>query len=86
MVYCTSLFVGIKVCFTSKQYCILLFVMGGGIGMFNCLYVVMQELLCSTGYSNIFSGYMSALLICGGVIGATLAGFTILYAFASINV
>lgn len=67
-------FKGIKVCFTSKQYCILLFVMGGGIGMFNCLYVVMQELLCSTGYSNIFSGYMSALLICGGVIGATLAG------------
>uniref|UniRef100_A0A915NYH8 MFS domain-containing protein n=1 Tax=Meloidogyne floridensis TaxID=298350 RepID=A0A915NYH8_9BILA len=62
---------GIKKCFTSKQYLVLLLVMGGGIGMFNALYTLMQQLLCPSGYSNQFSGFTSALLITGGVVGAT---------------
>lgn len=48
--------------------------MGGGIGMFNCLYTVMQQLLCPSGYSNSFSGVCAALMIIGGVLGATAAG------------
>ncbi|KAF7638247.1 hypothetical protein Mgra_00002220 [Meloidogyne graminicola] len=68
---------GIKKCFTSKQYLVLLLVMGGGIGMFNALYTLMQQLLCPSGYSNQFSGFTSALLITGGVVGATGASFIV---------
>ncbi|CAK5036738.1 unnamed protein product [Meloidogyne enterolobii] len=68
---------GIKKCFTSKQYLVLLLVMGGGIGMFNALYTLMQQLLCPSGYSNQFSGFTSALLITGGVVGATGASFVV---------
>lgn len=39
--------------------------------MFNALYTLMQQLLCPSGYSNQFSGFTSALLITGGVVGAT---------------
>ncbi|MCP9264950.1 Major facilitator superfamily transporter [Dirofilaria immitis] len=49
-------------------------VMGGGIGMFNCLYTVIQQLFCATGYSNSFSGLCAALMIIGGVFGATISG------------
>lgn len=65
---------GMKSCFSSKQYIILLIVMGGGIGMFNCLYTVMLELLCPSGYSNFFSGFCAALMIIGGICGAAASG------------
>lgn len=65
---------GIKSCFQTPQYLILLVVMGGGIGMFNCLYTVMQQLLCPSGYDNEFAGWCSTLMIIGGVIGATASG------------
>lgn len=48
--------------------------MGGGIGMFNCLYTVIQQLFCAAGYSNSFSGLCAALMIIGGVFGATTSG------------
>uniref|UniRef100_A0A8R1TQZ2 Major facilitator superfamily (MFS) profile domain-containing protein n=1 Tax=Onchocerca volvulus TaxID=6282 RepID=A0A8R1TQZ2_ONCVO len=67
-------FPGIKQCFTNKAYIILLIVMGGGIGMFNCLYTVIQQMFCATGYSNSFSGLCAALMIIGGVFGATISG------------
>ncbi|KAF8382883.1 hypothetical protein PRIPAC_72025 [Pristionchus pacificus] len=62
---------GLKQCFLSKQYMILFLVMGGGIGMFNCLYTIMQKLLCPSGYDNQFAGLCAALMIIGGLIGAT---------------
>ncbi|CAI4227382.1 unnamed protein product [Auanema sp. JU1783] len=65
---------GLKASLGNKQYLILLLVMGGGIGMFNCLYTVMQELLCPTGYSNSFAGLCAALMIVGGVVGASISG------------
>ncbi|VDK64840.1 unnamed protein product [Gongylonema pulchrum] len=48
----------------------LLLVMGGGIGMFNCLYTVMQQLLCTRGYSNGVAGACAALMITGGICGS----------------
>ncbi|GMR32490.1 hypothetical protein PMAYCL1PPCAC_02685, partial [Pristionchus mayeri] len=62
---------GLKQCFMSKQYLVLFVVMGGGIGMFNCLYTIMQKLLCPSGYENTFAGWCAALMIIGGLIGAT---------------
>ncbi|XGW03613.1 hypothetical protein V3C99_015080 [Haemonchus contortus] len=65
---------GLKACMMSKQYLILFIVMGGGIGMFNCLYTIMQELLCPSGYSNSFVGLCAALMIIGGIVGAAGSG------------
>ncbi|WKY10722.1 hypothetical protein Q1695_002800 [Nippostrongylus brasiliensis] len=65
---------GLKACMTSKQYLLLFLVMGGGIGMFNCLYTIMQELLCPSGYSNSFVGICAALMIIGGIVGAAGSG------------
>ncbi|VDM58549.1 unnamed protein product [Angiostrongylus costaricensis] len=65
---------GLKACMMSKQYLILFLVMGGGIGMFNCLYTIMQELLCPSGYSNSFVGICAALMIVGGIFGAAGSG------------
>lgn len=42
--------------------------------MFNCLYTVLQQLLCPYGYPNWFSGLCAAMMIIGGVIGATASG------------
>lgn len=47
-------------------------------GMFNCLYTVMQQLLCASGYSNSFSGFCAALMIIGGVMGASLTGLQLI--------
>ena len=41
--------------------------------MFNCLYTMMQQLLCPQGYHNSFAGLCAALMIVGGVVGATAA-------------
>lgn len=65
---------GLKACLTSRTYLILLLVMGGGMGLFNCLYTVIQQLLCPSGYSNSFSGLCAALMISGGTIGAAVSG------------
>ena len=59
---------------TSRTYILLLVIMGGGMGMFNCLYTLMQQLLCPSGYGNTFAGTCAALMITGGVLGAFLAG------------
>ncbi|KAK6026543.1 hypothetical protein OSTOST_07477 [Ostertagia ostertagi] len=67
-------FPGLKACMMSKQYIILFIVMGGGIGMFNCLYTIMQGLLCPSGYSNSFVGLCAALMIIGGIVGAAGSG------------
>ncbi|CAJ0583593.1 unnamed protein product, partial [Mesorhabditis spiculigera] len=68
---------GMKACFTNGPYLVLLFVMSGGIGMFNCLYTVLSELLCPSGYSNTFAGICSALMIVGGLVGATCSGIIV---------
>ncbi|VDM43950.1 unnamed protein product [Toxocara canis] len=65
---------GLRTCLTSRTYLILLLVMGGGMGLFNCLYTVIQQLLCPSGYSNPFSGLCAALMISGGTIGAAVSG------------
>ncbi|VDN56759.1 unnamed protein product, partial [Dracunculus medinensis] len=68
---------GLKSVITNKSYILLLVAIGGGMGMFNCLYTVMQQLLCASGYSNSFSGFCAALMIIGGVMGASLTGIIV---------
>uniref|UniRef100_A0A0N5AVH7 MFS domain-containing protein n=1 Tax=Syphacia muris TaxID=451379 RepID=A0A0N5AVH7_9BILA len=61
-------------CFSNKSFIVLSIALGGGIGMFNCLYTVIQQLLCPVGYTNTFSGFCASTMIVGGVIGAFAAG------------
>uniref|UniRef100_A0A914CFE4 Major facilitator superfamily (MFS) profile domain-containing protein n=1 Tax=Acrobeloides nanus TaxID=290746 RepID=A0A914CFE4_9BILA len=70
-------FAGVKACFTNSEYLWLLLVMGGSIGMFNCLYTVIQQLLCPSGYDNTFSGLCAALMIIGGIFGATVSAIVV---------
>lgn len=63
-----------KACFSNKSFIVLSIALGGGIGMFNCLYTVIQQLLCPVGYTNTFSGFCASTMIVGGVIGAFAAG------------
>lgn len=62
---------GIKKCMTSRAFLCLLLALGGGMGMFNALYTMMQQILCSRGYSNSFAGLCCILMIIGGLAGAT---------------
>lgn len=68
---------GVKACFSNRMYLMLVVVLGGGIGMFNCLYTIIQQLLCPSGYTNTFSGICASLMIVGGVCGAASSGIVV---------
>jgi MFS transporter, FLVCR family, MFS-domain-containing protein 7 len=70
----SSLHLGLKSCIKNRQYLILTLVVGGGIGLSNSLFTLMQQLLCPYGYNNTFSGYAAALIIVGGIVGGFLSG------------
>jgi len=65
---------GLKSCLRNPQYFVLTLVVGGGIGLSNSLFTLMQQLLCPSGYGNKFSGYAAALIIVGGIVGGFLSG------------
>uniref|UniRef100_A0AC35UGD5 MFS domain-containing protein n=1 Tax=Rhabditophanes sp. KR3021 TaxID=114890 RepID=A0AC35UGD5_9BILA len=65
---------GLKECFSNVQYLVILTVLGGGIGMFNTLYTVMNGMLCSSGYSTTISGTCAALMVTGGIFGSVASG------------
>lgn len=65
---------GMKEAFTNVQYLVIIFILGGGIGMFNTLYIKINDLLCSSGYRPAFSGACAALMVTGGVFGSVASG------------
>ena len=72
-----AFFAGVRKCLKSRNYWWLLLALGGGIGMFNALYTVMQQMLCPTGYSNSFSGLCCILMIVGGVCGSMATSYIV---------
>lgn len=66
---------GLKRMFTSKNYIIIFVVLGSGLAMFNTVYTVMQQVLCSVGYSNEFAGLCSSLMVIFGTLGSTCVAF-----------
>uniref|UniRef100_A0A0N5B6G9 MFS domain-containing protein n=1 Tax=Strongyloides papillosus TaxID=174720 RepID=A0A0N5B6G9_STREA len=65
---------GMKEAFSNIQYLIIVFILGGGIGMFNTLYIKINDILCSSGYKSSFSGACAALMVIGGVFGSVASG------------
>lgn len=45
--------------------------------MFNTFYTMMQQILCTKGYSNSFAGICSAVVILGGFVGAPVSGIIV---------
>uniref|UniRef100_A0A672TMC6 Solute carrier family 49 member 3 n=1 Tax=Strigops habroptila TaxID=2489341 RepID=A0A672TMC6_STRHB len=58
----------------NKPYIILAVCFGGGIGMFTCFSVLLEQILCENGYSNEFAGLNGALFTVCGLLGAFLLG------------
>ncbi|VDK49416.1 unnamed protein product [Anisakis simplex] len=65
---------GLRKCFTSRSYLLLLSTMGGGNAMFTSVYSIIHVLLCPSGYSNRFIGFCGALMIGSGIVGAMVSG------------
>jgi hypothetical protein len=50
---------------------------GGATGFISTVMGLNEEIMCSLGYSNQFSGLCSALVIIGGLLGAIFFGFLV---------
>ncbi|XP_002739698.1 solute carrier family 49 member A3-like [Saccoglossus kowalevskii] len=60
---------GLKKILRIKAYWLLLLCIGCGIGLFNAIILLLEQILCSNGYPVIFSGICGALVIGVGLIG-----------------
>ncbi|XP_053146584.1 solute carrier family 49 member A3 isoform X3 [Hemicordylus capensis] len=65
---------GLKMLMRNKPYLILAFCFGAGIALFTCYTALLEQILCSNGYSNSFAGLSGALFTVCGLIGAFLLG------------
>ncbi|XP_032806747.1 solute carrier family 49 member A3 [Petromyzon marinus] len=65
----------VKAVMTNKPYLVLFFCFGAGVALFTAFTTLLEQILCSRGYSDSFSGLCGALTIGFGIIGAGLVGF-----------
>lgn len=63
----------IKQLFSNKNYVVLLVALGGGVGLVSCINTVLQQMLCTKGYSNKYAGLAGALMTGVGIIGGGIA-------------
>eukprot|EP00058_Branchiostoma_floridae_P023403 XP_002608893.1 hypothetical protein BRAFLDRAFT_85549 [Branchiostoma floridae] len=59
------------------QYWILFLIFGIGLGLFNTLATILEQVLCPRGYDNTYVGLCAALMIICGVVGAAVAGILV---------
>ncbi|CAI2350737.1 unnamed protein product [Caenorhabditis sp. 36 PRJEB53466] len=64
-------------CLSNMPYVLLMIILGGGIGMFNCLYTMMSVILCPAGYTKIVASACATLMITFGVVGSAIAGYVL---------
>ncbi|XP_052772964.1 solute carrier family 49 member A3-like [Mya arenaria] len=69
-----SFLVGLKTLACSKNYLVLNFAFGVGLGLFTALATLLEQILCPRGYSDDFAGLCGALMIVCGVIMSGVAG------------
>jgi len=53
---------------------VLLLVLGGLLGLFDSLAILVQQIMCPSGYPNTFGGFCLAVSCVGGVFGSMFAG------------
>ena len=64
-----------KAAFTNRPFMVLFVVIGGAVGFFNAFSTQLNQLMCSRGYSDAFSGLAGSLLLGTGFLGALVTGF-----------
>lgn len=67
-----SLWVEMKKLFQNRQYVILLLCCGGGIGLYSVIIIMLGQILCPFGYTNVVSGLSTATLTASGVFGSVI--------------
>ncbi|XP_022096528.1 major facilitator superfamily domain-containing protein 7-like isoform X2 [Acanthaster planci] len=65
---------GLKKILNNRAYLLLLLVFGSGLGLFNCVSSLVEQILCSRGYDDSYSSLVGALMIGGGMLGAIVTG------------
>ncbi|CAF0870715.1 unnamed protein product [Brachionus calyciflorus] len=59
---------------TSKDFLILFISFGLSLGLFNTLTTLLEQVLCTRGYSDLDVGYFSGAMIVSGMIGSLITG------------
>jgi FLVCR family MFS transporter 7 len=59
---------------TNRSYLMINIAVGGAVGFFNCFATQLQQMMCSRGYSNLFSGLCGSMLLGTGFIGSIFTG------------
>ena len=52
-----------KALLTNPPYLMIVLTIGGAVGFFNAFLTLLQQLMCSRGYANWFSGLCGSLLL-----------------------
>lgn len=60
--------------FKSKDFLLLFFSFGVSLGLFNALTTLIEQILCTRGYSDEDVGYFGGIMIVMGIIGSIIAG------------
>ena len=66
-----------KLLLTNRNYLVINLALGGAVGFFNCLATQLQQILCSRGYSNEYSGLVGSLLLGAGFLGSIGTGIIV---------
>lgn len=63
-----------KALVTNKEYVMINIAVGGAVGFFNCFATQLEQMMCSRGYSDLYSGLCGSLLLGTGFIGSIFTG------------
>ena len=66
-----------KLLLTNRNYLAINLAIGGAVGFFNCLATQLQQILCSRGYNNEYSGLVGSLLLGAGFLGSIFTGLIV---------
>jgi len=61
----------------NKSFVVLMFAVGGGMGLLSGLQTMMDQMLCSWGYSDDFAGICCAVMVVGGFVGAAVFSYIV---------
>jgi len=72
-----SYFRDMKKIFTNVPYLIIFFGVGGAVGFFNAISTQMSQIMSAVGYTSVFAGVCSSLLLATGFVGAIITGVAV---------
>lgn len=65
----------LKLMAMNKDFMVLMFAVGGGMGLVSALQTMMEQMLCPWGYEDGFAGICCAVMVLGGFVGAGVFSF-----------